>query len=66
MINIGNDESDGGMGGKDIYNGKRKELILASLSESYSELDAISIDTSSTLLVYLILFNDYLYYQLLT
>ena len=56
----------GGMGGKDIYKSKRKELVLASLSGSYSELDAISIDTSSTLLVYLILFTDYLYYQLLT
>ena len=66
MINVGDDESSGGIGEKDIYNSKREKLVLASLSESYSELDAISIDTSSTLLVYLTLFTDYLCYQLLT
>jgi len=62
LINVGNDEGGGSMGGENVYNSKREKLVLALLSESYSELDVISVDTSSTLLVYLTLFTDYLYY----
>ena len=50
------------MGENNVFNGKGEKLVLASLSESYSELDVISIGTSSVLLIYLILFTDYLYY----
>ena len=38
---------------EDIYNGKGEELVLVSLLESYSELNTISVDASSTLLVHL-------------
>ena len=62
MINVGNNEGGSSIGEKDVYNSKREKLVLALLSESYSELNAISVDTSSTLLVYLTLFTDYLYY----
>ena len=33
-----------------IYKNKEKELVLVSLSELYSKLDTISIDTSNTFL----------------
>jgi len=62
LINVGNNEGGSSIGEEEVYNSKREKLVLALLSESYSELNAISVDTSSTLLVYLILFTDYLYY----
>jgi len=55
---------DGGADGvedEEIYK-DRIELVLVSFSDSYSELDLISVDASSTLLDYLILFTDYLTY----
>jgi len=53
------------MGGENVYNGKEEELVLVSLSESYSELDTILVSTTSTLLAHLLLSTDYLNYQLL-
>jgi len=43
---IGNGVKDSGMEGEDVYNSKREESVLASLSELYSKLDAISIGVS--------------------
>ena len=65
---IGNDDDDIGdeIRSDNIYKGRRKELVLASFSESYSELDVISVGTSSTLLVYLTSSTNYLIYQLLS
>ena len=37
---------DGSMEGKDVYDSKREEPVLASLSELYSKLDAISVGVS--------------------
>ena len=34
------------MGKNDIYIGNREEVVLASLSESYSKLNTISVGTS--------------------
>ena len=36
------------MGGDDIYIGNGEEVVLASLSDSYSELDTISVGTSGS------------------
>jgi len=41
----GDDGGGGGEGGKDVYNG-RAEPVLVSLSDSYSEDEAISISDS--------------------
>ena len=38
-------EGGGGVGGEDVYNG-RAEPVLVSLSDSYSEDDAISVGDS--------------------
>jgi len=48
------------VGKEEIYNGKKEELVLALLSELYPELNAISVGTSGTFLVYLTPFTDYL------
>jgi len=42
----GDDDSGGGVGRDDMYNSSEKELILTSLSDSYSELKAISVSVS--------------------
>jgi len=39
-MGIGNDDGGGGDGGKDVYK-RRAELMLVSLSDSYSENDRI-------------------------
>jgi len=59
---IGDDDNNngGGMGKEKIYNSRKEELVLASLSELYSELNAISVDTSSTFLVCFTPFTNYL------
>jgi len=57
--------SGGSVGGNEVYNG-RVEPVLVSLSNLYSELNLIPIRASSTLLIYLTLFTDYLCYQLLS
>jgi len=59
---IGDDDNNdsGSMGKEEIYNSRKEELVLASLSELYSELNAISVDTSSTFLVCFTPFTDYL------
>jgi len=44
-IGEGDDEGGGGDGGEDVYNGKA-EPVLVSLSDSYSEDDAISVGDS--------------------
>ena len=44
MIDKG--DNGGGMGEDDIYIGNREEVVLASLSDSYSELDTISVSAS--------------------
>jgi len=41
----GDDDGDGGDGGDDVYNGKT-EPVLVSVSDSYSENDAISVGDS--------------------
>ena len=43
-------ESSSGAGEEDIYNSKEKMLVLVSLLDSYSELEAISISISKPLL----------------
>ena len=43
-------ESSSGAGEEDIYNGKEEMLVLVSLLDSYSELEAISISISKLLL----------------
>ena len=47
---------------ENIYKNKGKELVLALLSDLYSKLDAISINTSSTFFICFILSADYLNY----
>ena len=44
-MGVGDDDGGGGEGGDDIYNG-RAEPMLVSLSDSYSEDDAISVGDS--------------------
>ena len=44
-MGVGNDDGGGGKGGDDVYNG-RAESVLVSLSDSYSEDDAILVDDS--------------------
>ena len=44
IVNIG-DESGGGIGGNDVYNGKT-EPALVSVSDSYSDNEAISVSDS--------------------
>ena len=58
------DNGGGSVGGSKLYNG-RTNLVLDSLSNSYSKLDSILARVSDTLLVYLILSTSYRYYQLL-
>ena len=60
----GDDGGGGGEGGEDVYNG-RAEPVLVSLSDSYSEDEAISISDSrlSSCPAYTV--TDYLVYQLL-
>jgi len=41
----GDDDGGGGKGGEDVYNGKAKP-VLVSVSDSYSEDDAISVGDS--------------------
>ena len=41
-MSIGEGEYGGGVGGDEVYNGRAK-LVLVSLSDSYSEDDAISV-----------------------
>ena len=53
------DDSSGGVSGG---NKKRAELVLVSLSDSYSELDLILVEASGTLLVHLTLSTNYLTY----
>jgi len=45
---IGKDDNDSssGIGGNDVYKDNREELVLASLSDSYLELKAISVSAS--------------------
>ena len=45
LIGEGDDEGGGGDGGEDVYNGKA-EPVLVSLSDSYSEDDAILVGDS--------------------
>ena len=60
---IGPDDiKDGGVRKIYIYKNKKENLVLALLSKSYSKLDTILVDTSSTLLDYLILSTNYLSY----
>jgi len=47
---------------EDIYKDKKEDLVLASLSKSYSKLNTILVGASSTLLNYLILSTNYLNY----
>ena len=44
-MGVGNDDGGGGEGGDDVYN-RRAEPVLVSLSDSYSEDDAISVGDS--------------------
>jgi len=45
-IGDGNDNNGGGVGGEDIYRGNKEGLVLASLSDLYSELETISVSIS--------------------
>ena len=54
------------MGGDELYKDKKEKPVLASLSDLYSNTNAISVRASGTLLVYLTLFTDYLSTFLLT
>ena len=57
---ISDGKSSSGIGGKDIYNSKEKKPVLALLSELYSELNIILVDTSeysSCLILYYLLTN---------
>ena len=42
---IGNSNNSGGVGEDDVYISSGEEVVLASLSDLYSELDVISVDT---------------------
>jgi len=53
------EESGGSIEREDVYSGKRKELVLVSLSDSYSELEVISISVSR-------LFSCYISHYILT
>ena len=44
-MGVGDDDGGGGEGGDDVYN-RRAEPVLVSLSDSYSEDDAISVGNS--------------------
>ena len=44
-MGVSNDDGGGGEGGDDVYN-RRAEPVLVSLSDSYSEDDAISVGNS--------------------
>ena len=44
MIDKG--DNDGGVGEDDVYIGNKEEVVLVSLSDSYSELDTISVSAS--------------------
>ena len=48
--NSDNDNS-GDIGREDIYKDNREELMLASLSDSYSELEVISVSVSGPFLI---------------
>jgi len=43
---IGESDDGGSMGGDDVYISSGEEVVLASLSDSYSELDTISVGAS--------------------
>jgi len=43
---MGEGDNSGGVGRDDVYIGSGEEVVLALLSNSYSELDVISIGTS--------------------
>jgi len=58
-MSISEDESSGEVGSNKVYKDKTKP-VLASLLNLYSELNSISIDASSTLLVCFILSTDHL------
>jgi len=66
LIRDSNNKSSNGIGEKDVHKGKEEKLVLASLLELYSKLNAILVGTSSTLLVCFTIFTDYLNYQLLS
>ena len=66
MISDDDDDIGDEIRSDNIYKDRRKELVLASFSESYSELDVISVGISSTLLVHLTSSTNYLIYQLLS
>ena len=53
------DSSTDGVEDEEIYK-DRIELVLVFFSDSYYKFDLISVDTSSILLVYFILFTGYL------
>jgi len=61
-IRDNNNEIGSKIEGDKVYNSKEKKLVLAKLSKSYSELIVISVGASSTLLVHLTLFTNYLIY----
>ena len=42
----GNYNSSSGIGGDDVYKGNGEDLVLVSLSNSYSKLKAISVSVS--------------------
>ena len=60
MTGDDNNNNGGSMRKKEIYNSRKEELVLASISELYSELNTISVDTSSTFLVCFTPFTNYL------
>jgi len=60
----GDDDGGGGEGGEDVYNGK-VEPVLVSLSDSYSEDEAISISDSRPFSCPAYTVTDYLVYRLL-
>jgi len=45
-ISKGENDGGGSVGGDDVYSSKEEEPVLASLSNSYSELEVISVDCS--------------------
>ena len=60
----GDDDGGGGEGSEDVYNG-RVEPVLVSLSDLYSEDEAISISDSRLSSCHAYTVTDYLVYRLL-
>ena len=54
-------DSSGSVGTEDLWKNK-VEPVLVLFPNSYSELELISVGTSSTLFIYLTLSTNYLYY----